>query len=101
MVCTRREIGDTLSALLGEMRAVLPKLRDDEREALRRIMSADSGSLSVREVFPDFARENLKTILPFLPDSAVDPDGQVRFLPHLHDADAFFIARLRRAPGDG
>jgi len=58
MVCTRREIGDTLSALLGEMRVVLPKLRDDEREALRRIMSADRGSLTVREVFPDFAREN-------------------------------------------
>jgi hypothetical protein len=57
MVCTRREIGDTLSALLGEMRAVLPKLREDERELLRRIMSADSGTLTVQDVFPDFGRE--------------------------------------------
>lgn len=46
---------------------------------------------------PDFAREDLRAVLPFLPASAVDDDGQVRLLPHLHDADAFFIARLRRA----
>lgn len=48
---------------------------------------------------PEFTRENLKSVLPWLPDSAVDADGQVRFLPHLHDADAFFIARLKRQPG--
>jgi 16S rRNA (cytosine967-C5)-methyltransferase len=47
---------------------------------------------------PDFAREHLKTVLPFLPDDALDDDGQVRLLPHRHDADAFFIARLRRDP---
>ena len=45
---------------------------------------------------PDFVRENLRDVLPWLPASAVDEEGQVRFLPHLHDADAFFIARLRR-----
>ncbi len=46
---------------------------------------------------PHFSRESLATVLPFLPASAVDDDGQVRLLPHLHDADAFFIARLKRS----
>ena len=57
MNCTHDEIARTLAALLGEMRAVLPKLREDEREALRKIMS-EVGALTVGEVFPDFARES-------------------------------------------
>lgn len=48
------------------------------------------------EGHPGFTREHLQKVLPWLPASAVDDEGQVRFLPHLHDADAFFIARLRR-----
>ncbi len=44
----------------------------------------------------DFEREHLQTILPFLPADALDAFGQIRLLPHLHDADAFFISRLRR-----
>lgn len=46
----------------------------------------------------DFAREPLPAVLTTLPPSAFDELGQVRLRPHLHDADAFFIARLRRAP---
>jgi hypothetical protein len=57
MTCTREEVAKTLAALLGEMRAVLPRLREDEREVLRRIMS-EIGALTVGEVFPDFARES-------------------------------------------
>ncbi len=45
---------------------------------------------------PEFAREPLGPVLPFLPSSAFDACGQVRLRPHQHDADAFFICRLRR-----
>jgi hypothetical protein len=58
MSCTAEEIAGTLAALLGEMRAVLPKLREDERDVLRQIMSQDSGTLTVVDVFPDFSRES-------------------------------------------
>jgi hypothetical protein len=57
MTCTAGEIGDTLAGLLAEMRAVLPKLRPDEHEVLRRIMGSE-GALTVADVFPDFARES-------------------------------------------
>ena len=58
MSCTTDEIAATLAALLGEMRAVIPKLRQDERDVLRQIMSRDSGTLAVEDVFADFARES-------------------------------------------
>lgn len=45
---------------------------------------------------PEYARESIADVLPWLPKDAVDEHGQVHLLPHLHDADAFFIARLRR-----
>jgi 16S rRNA (cytosine967-C5)-methyltransferase len=55
-----------------------------------------------RQRRPDFVLEALPDVLPFLPADAVDARGQLRLLPHRHDADAFFVARLRRrddAPG--
>lgn len=58
MSCTTDEIASTLADLLGEMRAVIPKLREDERDVLRQIMSRDSGTLTVADVFLDFARES-------------------------------------------
>jgi hypothetical protein len=58
MNCTTDEVASTLAALLGEMRAVIPKLREDERDVLRQIMSQNSGTLTVAEVFPDFSRES-------------------------------------------
>jgi hypothetical protein len=58
MSCTTNEVAATLAALLREMRLVLPRLREDEREVLRHIMSRDSGSLTVGHLFPDFARES-------------------------------------------
>lgn len=45
---------------------------------------------------PEFSRESLQ-LLPWLPADAVDELGQVRLLPHRHDADACYIARLRRS----
>jgi len=45
---------------------------------------------------PGYVRESIAEVLPWLPKDAVDAHGQVHLLPHLHDADAFFIARLRR-----
>jgi 16S rRNA (cytosine967-C5)-methyltransferase len=44
----------------------------------------------------DFVVEPLSSVLPFLPADAVDARGCLRLLPHRHDADAFFVARLRR-----
>jgi hypothetical protein len=58
MDCTTDEVASTLAALLGEMRAVIPKLREDERDVLRQIMSQNSGALTVADVFPDFSRES-------------------------------------------
>jgi 16S rRNA (cytosine967-C5)-methyltransferase len=45
---------------------------------------------------PDFVLEPLGDVLPYLPADALDPRGALRLLPHRHDADAFFVARLRR-----
>lgn len=39
--------------------------------------------------------EDARATLPWLPVDAVDERGCVHLLPHRHDADAFFIARLR------
>jgi hypothetical protein len=58
MSCTTEEVARTLAALLGEMRAVIPKLREDERDVLRQIMSRDSSALTVADLFPAFARES-------------------------------------------
>ncbi len=45
---------------------------------------------------PAFALEPLDEVMPFVPRDALDPQGCLRLLPHRHDADAFFVARLRR-----
>lgn len=58
MNCSTDEVAETLSALLDEMRTVIPKLREDERDMLRQIMSQDSGALTVGAVFPEFSRES-------------------------------------------
>jgi hypothetical protein len=58
MNCTTDEVAAVFGALLREMRAVAGRLRPDERVALRLIMSRDSGTLSVGEVFRGFARES-------------------------------------------
>jgi hypothetical protein len=58
MHCTPDEIAATLQWLLLEMRTVTPRLRADERDVLRRIMSHENGTLTVGELFPDFARES-------------------------------------------
>jgi 16S rRNA (cytosine967-C5)-methyltransferase len=44
----------------------------------------------------DVVLEDARATLPWLPANAVDDRGCVRLLPHRHDADAFFAARLRR-----
>lgn len=54
--CTAEEIADVFAGLLREMQAAIPFLHDDDREALRQIMAHDPGTLTVGDVFPDFAR---------------------------------------------
>jgi hypothetical protein len=91
MSCTADEIAATLAALLGEMRAVIPKLRQDERDVLRQIMSQDSATLTVADVFPDFARESEghKTLRRLRAAQFVrpartgrwDPDGLIEIKP--------------------
>jgi len=43
---------------------------------------------------PGFTREPVKTTLPWLPGSALTPRGDLLLWPHLHDADAFYAARI-------
>jgi len=83
MSCSADEIAATLAALLGEMRAVIPKLRQDERDVLRQIMSQDSGTLTVVDVFPDFARESEghKTLRRFRAAQFVRPARTGRWDP--------------------
>ena len=83
MSCTADEIARTLAALLGEMRSVLPRLRDDEREVLRRIMASESGTLTVADAFPDFARESEshKTLRRFRAAQFVRPARTGRWDP--------------------
>jgi hypothetical protein len=84
MSCTADEIAATLAALLGEMRAVIPKLRQDERDVLRQIMSQDSGTLTVADIFPDFTRESEghKTLRRFRAAQFVRPAKTGRWDPH-------------------
>ncbi|MCE9567531.1 MAG: hypothetical protein K8U57_36490 [Planctomycetes bacterium] len=58
MHCTTDEISTVFSALLREMRRMIPRLRPDELATLRRIMSEGSCTVTVAELFPDFARES-------------------------------------------
>src|SRR5262245_47259299 len=50
------EIEQTFDSLLDEMQSITKGLGPDEREKLRRIMSQESGSFLVTDVFPDFRR---------------------------------------------
>jgi 16S rRNA (cytosine967-C5)-methyltransferase len=45
----------------------------------------------------DFAVDDVRALCPWLPSDAVDARGFVRLLPHRHDCDAFFVARLVRS----
>jgi hypothetical protein len=83
MSCTRDEVAKTLAALLGEMRAVVPMLRPDERDTLRKIMSQESGTLTVADVFPDFARESEahKTLRRFRAAQFIRPAATGRWDP--------------------
>lgn len=58
LTCSTDEIATAFAELLREMRAAAQFISADERAALRRIMSYDSGSLTVAEVFPEFARNS-------------------------------------------
>lgn len=60
---------------------------------------AEEGPLVVERFLsthPDFERVPAREVLPFLPEDAVDERGQLRLLPHRHQSDAFFAARLER-----
>lgn len=58
ITCTTDEIEAALATYLREMRSVARLLRADERVALRKIMSQESGTLTVADVFWDFTRES-------------------------------------------
>jgi 16S rRNA (cytosine967-C5)-methyltransferase len=44
----------------------------------------------------EFTLDPAQRVLPWLPSDAVDALGEIRLRTHLHDADAFFAARLVR-----
>ena len=58
VACTAEEVAAAFAGLLREMRAAAAFVTADERAALRRIMSYESGALTVADVFPDFARDS-------------------------------------------
>jgi hypothetical protein len=58
MNCTADEVAAALASFLHEMKSVARLLRPDERVALRLIMSRDSGTLTVGEVFRGFSRNS-------------------------------------------
>jgi hypothetical protein len=58
MSCTAEELAAAMASFLREMRSVAALLRPDERVALRMIMSRESGTLSVGEVFRGFSRDS-------------------------------------------
>jgi hypothetical protein len=58
MICTAEELAAAMASFLREMRSVAGLLRPDERVALRMIMSRETGTLTVGEVFRGFARDS-------------------------------------------
>lgn len=58
MSCTAEEVAAALAGLLREMRAAVPFIRPEERDALRQIMAHAGGAPTVADVFPDFARDS-------------------------------------------
>jgi hypothetical protein len=58
MHCTIDEVAVTFARMLREMQAAAAFIPVQEREVLRQIMSQESGTLKVSDVFPDFARDS-------------------------------------------
>jgi hypothetical protein len=58
MNCTAEELAAAMTSFLREMRSVAGLLRPDERVALRMIMSRETGTLTVGEVFRGFSRDS-------------------------------------------
>jgi hypothetical protein len=58
LTCGAEEVAAVFAGLLREVQAATQHIRPDERAALRRIMSYDSGALTVADVFPDFERDS-------------------------------------------
>jgi len=56
--CTAEEVAAALAGVLREMRTAAPFVTPEEQLALRHIMSHESGSLTVADVFPDFDRNS-------------------------------------------
>lgn len=58
MQCTAPEVARIFAGLLREMQRMIPRLRSDEVDILRQIMFQESGTVTVAQLFPDFARES-------------------------------------------
>lgn len=71
--------------------SVCSPLPAEGREVVARVLGAT----------PDVTRAPARQALPWLPEDAVDAQGAVRLLPHRHDCDAFWAARLVRGATKG
>jgi hypothetical protein len=96
--CTAAEVEAAFAALLREMRLVTPILRQDERQVLRRVMSRDSGTLTVADVFPGFVRESEahKTLRRFRAAQLIRPARTGRWDP----AEPIEVKRFARLVWD-
>jgi len=56
--CTAEDVAATFAGMLDEMRAAAVFVPADERSVLRRIMARASGTYTVEDVFPEFARDS-------------------------------------------
>lgn len=56
--CTTEDVAAVFAGLFREMRAAVPFITPEDRVVLRHIMAHESASLTVGDVFPDFARDS-------------------------------------------
>lgn len=83
--CTPDELAAALAGLLREVRAAVPFIRPDERDALRAIMTSD-GTPTVADVFPDFARDSDAhvTLRKLRTAQFIRPAGRDHWAPEEH-----------------
>ncbi|MBI5888983.1 MAG: 16S rRNA (cytosine(967)-C(5))-methyltransferase RsmB [Deltaproteobacteria bacterium] len=93
-----------IAALSKTQQAVIANLSSYVRKGGRMVYSVctlepeetDEVISAFLKTHPDFSLENASIILPPSCAPLVDKDGFLRTMPHLHNMDGFFAARLKR-----
>lgn len=76
---TTTQASKTLEELIGAIKRIVKEITDNEKEQLEKIMQAESGHYTVKQVFPNFNRADdnpaLKTLRKFRDAQFVRPQG--------------------------